>query len=113
MPYAVEMRLASRCRCVMVLPCPPISIYQRHMAPFQLCWCVPPIATTARRLCNGRGHSANNGYVCVLQDTRGRWDSGGDYYPLQGEGIDGYDTQEWIGRQPWRNAKLPPPAVPI
>jgi putative CocE/NonD family hydrolase len=48
---------------------------------------------------------ANVGYACVLQDCRGRWDSDGDYHPFR-EGEDGYDTQEWIGRQPWSNGKI-------
>jgi putative CocE/NonD family hydrolase len=48
---------------------------------------------------------ANAGYVCVIQDCRGRWDSDGEYYPFR-EGEDGYDTQEWIGRQPWSNGKI-------
>ena len=48
---------------------------------------------------------ANNGYVCVIQDCRGRWDSEGDYYPFN-EGADGHDTQEWIGQQPWSNSKI-------
>ena len=43
---------------------------------------------------------ASAGYACVLQDCRGRWDSDGVYYPFR-EGPDGYDTQEWIGRQQW------------
>jgi hypothetical protein len=50
--------------------------------------------------------AANLGYVCVIQDVRGRWDSAGEYYPLHGEGEDGYDTQEWIGQQPWSNGKI-------
>lgn len=58
-----------------------------------------PLIARARAL-------ANNGYAVALQDTRGRWDSGGEYYPLQGEGIDGYDTQEWIGQQPWSNGRI-------
>ena len=49
---------------------------------------------------------ANNGYVCVIQDVRGRWDSDGDHYPLVNDGIDGYDTQEWIGGQEWSNGKI-------
>jgi hypothetical protein len=48
---------------------------------------------------------ANAGYACVIQDCRGRWDSDGDYYPFR-EGADGYDTQEWIGRQPWSSGKI-------
>ena len=48
---------------------------------------------------------ANVGYACVLQDCRGRWDSDGEYYPFR-EGEDGFDTQEWIGKQPWSNGKI-------
>ena len=40
---------------------------------------------------------ANNGYACVIQDVRGRWDSDGEHYPFANHGPDGYDTQEWIG----------------
>lgn len=49
---------------------------------------------------------ANSGYVCVIQDCRGRWDSEGEFYPILPEGRDGYDTQEWIGQQPWSNGKI-------
>ena len=42
---------------------------------------------------------AESGYVCVIQDCRGRWDSEGEYEPYRNEGVDGYVTQEWIGRQ--------------
>jgi putative CocE/NonD family hydrolase len=57
-----------------------------------------PMVEKGRRL-------ANHGYVCVIQDCRGRWDSRGDFYPF-GEGPDGYDTQEWVGRQDWSNGKI-------
>ena len=49
---------------------------------------------------------ANNGYACVVQDTRGRWDSEGEYYPFHPEAADGYDSQEWIGSQPWSSGKI-------
>ena len=49
---------------------------------------------------------ANRGYVCAIQDVRGRWDSEGDYYPFFNEANDGYDTQEWIGHQSWSNGKI-------
>lgn len=48
---------------------------------------------------------ANHGYVCAVQDCRGRWDSGGQYYPFR-EGEDGYDTQEWIGCQAWSDGRI-------
>ncbi|MBM3948854.1 MAG: CocE/NonD family hydrolase [SAR202 cluster bacterium] len=42
-----------------------------------------------------------HGYVYVAQDCRGRYDSEGEFYPFANEFKDGYDTVEWIGRQPW------------
>jgi uncharacterized protein len=41
---------------------------------------------------------AVHGYVVVLQDTRGRYDSGGEFYPFRDESQDGYDTIEWSAR---------------
>jgi putative CocE/NonD family hydrolase len=49
---------------------------------------------------------ATNGYACVLQDCRGRFDSDGTYYPFHPEGPDGFDTQEWIGKQEWCSGKI-------
>ena len=49
---------------------------------------------------------AQRGYVVVIQDTRGRYDSEGIFDPMQSEGPDGYDTQEWIGTQSWCNGKI-------
>jgi uncharacterized protein len=49
---------------------------------------------------------ANNGYAVVIQDCRGRYDSEGTYYPFVDDGGDGFDTQEWIGRQPWSSGRI-------
>src|SRR5947208_493676 len=49
---------------------------------------------------------ANVGYACVVQDCRGRWDSDGQFVPFFSEAADGYDTQEWIGRQPWSTGRI-------
>ncbi len=49
---------------------------------------------------------AGQGYVVVMQDVRGRWDSDGVYYPFVNEADDGFDTQQWIGGQPWSNGKI-------
>jgi uncharacterized protein len=49
---------------------------------------------------------AERGYVVLEQDVRGRWDSDGHFYAFKNEVNDGFDTDEWIGRQPWYNAKL-------
>src|SRR5713226_9485188 len=41
------------------------------------------------------------GYAVVVQDVRGRYASDGEFVPYQNEGRDGYDTIEWVARQPW------------
>ncbi len=51
-------------------------------------------------------HLANRGYACVAQDVRGRWDSRGEYYAFHQEVEDGFDTQEWIGKQDWCNGSI-------
>jgi putative CocE/NonD family hydrolase len=49
---------------------------------------------------------AQRGYVFVYQDVRGKFDSDGQFYPQRNEANDGYDTDEWIGKQPWFSGKL-------
>ncbi|MHB0877939.1 MAG: CocE/NonD family hydrolase [Anaerolineae bacterium] len=49
---------------------------------------------------------ARNGYVFVAQDVRGRYQSTGEWYAFAHEAPDGYDTVEWIARQPWCNGKV-------
>ncbi len=46
------------------------------------------------------------GYVMVVQDTRGRFSSEGDFYPFVHEAKDGYDTIEWAAGLPWSNGKV-------
>ncbi len=49
---------------------------------------------------------ARRGYHVVLQDTRGRYGSEGDFYPLRPEAADGRDTLDWISKQPWFDGNL-------
>lgn len=55
------------------------------------------------------------GYVCVIQDMRGRHASEGDSLPFfadgwgldpEGQMWDGYDSVEWIAQQSWSNGKV-------
>ena len=46
------------------------------------------------------------GYNVVVQDVRGRFESGGDFGMMFKEGVDGYDTIEWTAAQPWCNGKI-------
>src|SRR5215470_3759771 len=49
---------------------------------------------------------ASHGYLVVLQDTRGRYESGGEFYPFRDESADGYDTVEWAARLSGSNGKV-------
>src|SRR5205823_3056086 len=49
---------------------------------------------------------ASRGYVVVLQDTRGRFDSGGEFYPFRSEAADGYDTVEWAAALPYADGRV-------
>ena len=49
---------------------------------------------------------AQRGYVCVIQDCRGCYESGGDVNFLFPEAEDGFDTLEWIDQQPWSNGRV-------
>jgi hypothetical protein len=49
---------------------------------------------------------AQRGYAYVVQDCRGRYDSEGVFYAYHDDANDGFDTQEWVGGQPWCNGKI-------
>ena len=49
---------------------------------------------------------AERGYVVAIQDCRGRYSSQGGFTKYTEEGPDGYDTVEWIARQPWSTAQV-------
>jgi putative CocE/NonD family hydrolase len=49
---------------------------------------------------------AARGYVVVLQDTRGRYQSEGIWHMLTDDGRDGFDTAAWIAKQNWSDGKL-------
>ena len=49
---------------------------------------------------------AENGYVFVVVDCRGRGNSEGQFEPYANDGRDGYDVVEWLARQPWSNGQI-------
>lgn len=106
MPYAVEMRLGLQVPLRDGVMLSADLYLPKASGPFPTILIRTPYSNHSEGLILRARALANNGYACLLQDTRGRWDSGGHYYPLQGEGVDGYDTQEWIGAQPWSNGKI-------
>ena len=59
---------------------------------------------SARNVTKGK-YFARRGYVCAIQDVRGRFKSEGEWYAFAKEAPDGYDTVEWLGAQPWSDGK--------
>ena len=49
---------------------------------------------------------AERGYHVIVQGTRGRYESEGDFEPHLNEAADGQATVAWIGRQPWFDGRL-------
>src|SRR5262249_58648440 len=49
---------------------------------------------------------ARRGYVHIVQDVRGRNQSDGEWNPFVHERKDGYDTIDWIVKQPWSDGKV-------
>ncbi|MGE5595205.1 MAG: CocE/NonD family hydrolase [Hyphomicrobiales bacterium] len=67
--------------------------YNKSMAPLAYGW-LQPI------------RPASEGYVVVVQDVRGRFESEGTFRPFFQELDDGFDTVEWAARQPWSNGRV-------
>ena len=49
---------------------------------------------------------ASHGYIVVIQDVRGRYDSEGEWYPFKHESADGYDTVEWAAKLPGSDGRV-------
>ncbi|MCJ8156991.1 CocE/NonD family hydrolase [Sphingomonas sp. LaA6.9] len=59
-------------------------------------------AATSRRALE----AVKRGYAFIVQNERGRYYSEGEYEILGHPATDGYDTLDWIAKQPWSNGKV-------
>ncbi|MGH2870615.1 MAG: CocE/NonD family hydrolase [Solirubrobacteraceae bacterium] len=50
--------------------------------------------------------AARQGFIVVVQDTRGRFSSDGDWEPFRFERADGYDTVEWAAALPGASGRV-------
>ena len=50
--------------------------------------------------------TASAGYAVVIQDSRGRYASDGEFYTFRDDIADGYDTVEWCAVQPWSDGNV-------
>lgn len=78
--------------------------------PFPTILCRTPYNKSDLRYVEVGEYFSARGYVVALQDLRGRYKSEGmgQYFHTVNphEGIDGYDTIEWIAKQPWSSGKI-------
>ena len=51
-------------------------------------------------------YSALGDYVAIGQDMRGTCKSEGNFSIWRLDGLDSYDTMEWIAQQPWSNGQI-------
>jgi uncharacterized protein len=51
-------------------------------------------------------HFVEHGYAVAYQDCRGRYRSGGKFTKYLSEAEDGFDTLQWLARQPWCNGRI-------
>ena len=49
---------------------------------------------------------AGQGYAVVVQDIRGQYQSDGFFQVQNDDGRDGYDTIDWVVKQPWATGKV-------
>ena len=49
---------------------------------------------------------SGQGYIVAVQDTRGRHASEGEYTAFAGDVTDGYDTTDWLAKQPWSSGNI-------
>ena len=49
---------------------------------------------------------ARHGYAVLVQDSRGRYQSEGEFYPLRHDDTDGFDTIEWCAAQYWCDGQV-------
>jgi uncharacterized protein len=93
----VTMRDGTRLSANLFLP--------KEPGPFPVILMRTPYGKMDEQYGEGKRYSSA-GYAVVAQDCRGRGDSQGTWDPFRYDGEDGFDTQEWVGRQPWCNGRI-------
>lgn len=74
--------------------------------PFPTIYQWTPYESTRDRFIAWAVWFARRGYAAVVQDVRGRYESGGGFTAYRNEGHDAYDTLDWAVEQPWCNGRI-------
>ena len=69
-------------------------------------WLPAPAEPMRGSILRGWKATVARGYAAVYQDTRGRYASEGEDRVYYDDAEDGYDTIDWIARQPWSNGRV-------
>ncbi|MBI2297998.1 MAG: CocE/NonD family hydrolase [Armatimonadetes bacterium] len=69
-------------------------------------WPVVLVRTAYNRVPMNGAEFTRRGIAFAVQDVRGRYDSGGEWYPFLHEADDGEDTLDWLALQPWCNGRV-------
>ena len=65
-----------------------------------------PYGKSAEATVGPAEYFCRRGYVAVVQDCRGRFNSEGEYYHFANEAHDGFDAVEWLADQSWCDGKV-------
>ena len=65
-----------------------------------------PYLKTSQGIYDTGTYFSERGYTVVYMDVRGRGDSDGEFVPYSNDGVDGYDSIEWIAKQEWCNGEV-------
>jgi putative CocE/NonD family hydrolase len=65
-----------------------------------------PYGTESKDFPKRGQYYVERGYALAAQDTRGKYDSEGDWYGKRDEGEDGSDAITWLGTRSWSNGKV-------
>ena len=108
------VRLERAVPCVMT---DGVTLVSDHYYPGRNAWGSGPHPTLLMRQPYGRDIAstvvyahpvwfARQGYNVVIQDVRGRGDSGGEFYPFRHERRDGAETIHWLRSRPESNGRI-------
>ncbi len=101
---AIEKNLAMRTRDAITLRA---DVYRPDAAGrFPVLVMRTPYDKSQQMAMTERDYFPPRGYVLIVQDTRGRFSSEGEFAPFVNEARDGYDTIEWAASLPWSNGKV-------
>jgi putative CocE/NonD family hydrolase len=74
--------------------------------PFPTLYQWTPYESTRDRFVGWGVWFAQRGYAAVVSDVRGRYESGGEFYPWLDDGQDAHDSLTWAAGEPWCNGRV-------